>query len=132
MEMLPIIEQTLVDAWIRIQHAGPGSKEADELWWAWETVSEWSYENPDHLFAFVLAALKTDNSPKIVANLSAGPLEDLLSNFGPQIIEAVEVEARSNSQFASLLGGVWRNSMTDDVWARVQAVWNRRGWDGIP
>jgi len=22
--------------------------------------------------------------------------------------------------------------MQDDIWARVAAVWDRRGWDGIP
>ena len=28
--------------------------------------------------------------------------------------------------------GVWQNTMPDEIWARIQAVWDRRGWDGIP
>jgi hypothetical protein len=127
-----IVEQSLVDAWIKIQYSGAESKEADELWWAWDTVFEWSCEKPDQTFLFVLAVLNTDSSTKIMQNLSAGPLEDLLSNFGMQIIDAIEVEAKSNPKFASLLGGVWKSSMADEVWARVQSVWDQRGWDGIP
>jgi hypothetical protein len=48
------------------------------------------------------------------------------------MIERVETEARSNPLFAKLLGGVWQNEMPDHIWRRVQAVWDRRGWDGIP
>ena len=64
--------------------------------------------------------------------LSAGPLEDLLAYHGHLIIDRVEAEARRKPLFAKLLGGVWQNIMPDDIWTRVQAVWDRRGWDGIP
>lgn len=59
-------------------------------------------------------------------------MENLLSYHGADFIDRVEAQARSNPQFAYFLGGVWRDEMTDEVWARVQAVWERRGWDGIP
>jgi len=65
-------------------------------------------------------------------NLSAGPLEDLLAMHGPAIIDRVEAEAARDPTFAKLLGGVWQNRMTDEVWARVQAARDRRGWDGNP
>lgn len=58
-------------------------------------------------------------------------MEDLLSGHGAQFIDRVEAQARSDPQFAMFLGGVWRFQMADEVWARVQAVWDRRGWDGI-
>ena len=64
-------------------------------------------------------------------NLSAGPLEDLLVYHGHEVIDRVESEARSNPKFASLLGGVWKNAMADDIWRRIQGVWDRRDWDGI-
>jgi hypothetical protein len=64
--------------------------------------------------------------------LSAGVIEDLLSRNGTEMIPLVEAEARSDPSFAKLLGGVWKNKMTDEVWSRLQAVWDRRGWDGIP
>jgi hypothetical protein len=64
--------------------------------------------------------------------LSAGEIENLLSRNGPEMIQLIEAEARRDPSFAKLLGGVWKNRMTDEVWSRLQAVWDRRGWDGIP
>jgi hypothetical protein len=64
--------------------------------------------------------------------LSAGAVEDLLSRNGTEMIPLVEAEARRDPSLAKLLGGVWKNRMTDEVWSRLQAVWDRRGWDGIP
>ncbi|HVR66881.1 MAG TPA: hypothetical protein VMT98_09580 [Verrucomicrobiae bacterium] len=87
---------------------------------------------PDSAWALILAILARDESTPTVELLAAGPLENLLSKHGQAFIERVEAETRTNRRFARLLGGVWRHGMTDDVWRRVQAVWDRRGWDGIP
>jgi hypothetical protein len=64
--------------------------------------------------------------------LAAGPLEDLFGWHGAQFIGRVEQEARNDPSFAQLLGGVWKSTIPENIWLRVQAVWNRRGWDGIP
>jgi hypothetical protein len=45
-----------------------------------------------------------------------GPVEDVLARHGPSIGERVE-------------RGAWQNIVPDDIWARVVAVWDRRGWD---
>ena len=91
-----------------------------------------THESPDEAWDFILSTLTQDSSPKILRMLSAGPLEDLLAYHGHLIIDRAEAEARRNPLFAKLLGGVWQNIMPDDIWTRVQAVWDRRGWDGIP
>jgi hypothetical protein len=64
--------------------------------------------------------------------LSAGPIEGLLSHFGESYIVRVEEKAREDPAFAKVLGGVWQHTMSDEIWSRLQAVWDRRGWDGIP
>ena len=58
------------------------------------------------------------------AILAAGALEDLLADHGPDYIDRVEDTARKDPKFNRLLGGVWKNSITDDVWHRVQAIRN--------
>ena len=73
-----------------------------------------------------------DQSTETMQNLSAGEVEDLLGRHGSEMISLVEAEAQRDPSFAKLLGGVWKNNMTDEVWSRLQAVWDRRGWDGIP
>jgi hypothetical protein len=64
--------------------------------------------------------------------LSAGPIEDLLAQHGDAFIDRVEIEARRDPSFAKVLGGVWQNSMSDEVWKRLQTVWDRKGWDDLP
>ena len=57
-----------------------------------------------------------------VALLAAGPLENLLSEHGPSFIDRVEARAATDEKLNHLLGGVWRLSMSGDVWARVQRM----------
>jgi hypothetical protein len=56
----------------------------------------------------------------IAGLLAAGPLEDLLAFHGANFIERIEAEARRDRRMFWTLGGVWQNSMTDEVWERVQ------------
>lgn len=81
-------------------------------------------ESPEKLWAFILAAYPKDMSGRVRAILAAGPLEDLLAHFGPDYIERVETLARQDPKFNDLLGGVWRNDMSEDVWGRVTRIRN--------
>jgi len=86
-------------------------------------VSDWSYHREgEHVWQFITATYKRDLPDKVFASLAAGPLEDLLAKQGPEFIERVEELARKDPKFNHLLGGVWRNAMTDEVWQRVQAA----------
>ena len=67
-----------------------------------------------------------DDPDNLLGNLAAGPLEDLLAYHGSEMIDEVELLARRNPDFSYLLGGVWQNLMSDDVWKRVQAAASRR------
>ena len=57
--------------------------------------------------------------------LSAGPLEQLLGNHGPEFIEVVQQQAIDDPAFARLLGGLYRFRMSDDIWGRVTAISNK-------
>lgn len=100
--------------------------------WAPSIVFDITYDHPKLLLPFVLEVLKLDPANEVIEVLSAGPLEDCLGLLGEEVIDEVEAHARANPKFAYLLGGVWKGKMTDEIWARVQSVWDRRGWDGIP
>lgn len=126
------VDRNLLEAWLAHQHSEQGSPEYELLFWSFEQVSDLCYESPDQAWAFILAAWAADQTQAISELLSAGPLEDLLSHHGPYVIDRVESEARQNPSFAFLLGGVWQNAMSAEIWSRVQAAQNRRGWDGNP
>ena len=120
--------QKVVDAWIAAANAESGSPEHTNNWWAVSQVFDWIYEDESELlWRFILAAYKRELSDKALAVLAAGPLEDLLSKFGPNYINRVEELAAGDEQFNWLLGGVWQLGMTDEVWARVQSA-RREVW----
>ncbi len=98
--------------------------------WVDDFEYEAVYENPDLAIDLVLEVLNHAPTDKTKEVLAAGPLEQVLANHGSKIIERVESLAGSNPDFSSLLGGVWQNSMSPEIWQRVQRVWNRSGWDG--
>ena len=75
---------------------------------------------PEEIWSAILKILEHELTDEQIALLAAGPMEDLLAQHGVQFIERVEAEAKRNPRFNHLLGGVWRSSMTEDVWGRVQ------------
>ena len=124
--------EALAEGWIGYWLAPYNSPERAAYDWVTDQVYDLTYEeDPELLWQLVLAVHRRDRSIQIMQVLSAGPLEDLLARHGERFIVLVEVEARRDPTFASLLGGVWKNAMSDAIWERVQGVWDRRGWDGI-
>ena len=123
----------LADAWVRHCHAPKGSEALSETFWAIEEEHDLFFDGKsEELWQLILKIHERDHSIAVQQVLSAGPIEDLLSKFGEQYIERVEDKARKDPMFAKVLGGVWQSNMSDEIWARLQAVWDRRGWDGIP
>ena len=117
--------EKIVTAWITGMEAKERSPEYEANWWAISEVIDWALDGDgDRLWQFILEAHQRDLSDKVIGNLAAGPLEDLLAKRGADFIDRVEELARKDPKFNYLLGGVWRNSMTDDVWKRVENIRN--------
>ena len=89
-------------------------------------------KHPEHAWQCILATVADARSEPFLGVLAAGPMEDLLGYQGAAFIDRVEQEAQRNPRFAWMLGGVWQCQITNENWARVQKVWDRRGWDRIP
>lgn len=130
---VPTVE-ALAIGWIAYwSHGAHENPEASEPY-AWADFDTyWLNENdPEKLWAVILEIYGRPEAKAHFGILAAGPLEDLLGRHGPSFIERIETLAKQDHEFAHLLGGVWQFTMSDEIWARVQAVWNRKGWDGIP
>ena len=77
---------------------------------------------PEYQWAFIMAAMEIAETKDSLVAIAAGPVEHLLANHGDAYIDAVEVEARSSPKFGRMLNGVWKNAMSDAIWARIQAL----------
>ena len=100
----------------------------DKYFWAWEKIIDLIRHEPENAWELIKKILKYDSSYKIISRLSAGPLETFLVDHGEKFIDRVEEEAKKNPDFAKLLGGVWKNAMSDEVWERIQKVCDK-SWD---
>lgn len=100
----------------------------DRFFWAWEKIIDLISNEPETAWDIIKKILKYDSSLKVISRLAAGPLEDLLVDHGDKFIDRVEEEAKKNPDFAKLLGGVWQNAMSDEIWERIQKVCDR-SWD---
>jgi hypothetical protein len=112
---------SLADAWISYRHSPEGSAEREKYSWATD-LYDLEYHEPETLWLLILEIHRRDKSVAVQQVLSAGPIENLLAIHGESFIERVEAEARKDPAFAKVLGGVWKNRMSDAIWARLQAV----------
>lgn len=76
---------------------------------------------PEHQWQFILAAVAHASDDEL-GHIAAGPIEHLLGKHGERYIENVEQRAEADPKFARMLAGVWKYMMTDQVWARVEAL----------
>lgn len=74
----------------------------------------------DKAWLVILEICKHAKSDLDLANLAAGPLEDLLVKHGAKIIERVEQHSAINSKFKETLSGIWKNAIPDDIWCRIE------------
>ena len=75
---------------------------------------------PEQAWLAILQILAQGLTDGELSLLAAGPLESLLDWHGSQFIDRVENEAKNNPKFNHLLGGVWQNLMSHEIWERVQ------------
>ena len=109
-----------VDTWIDYHNYDSKSKEAEDHFWAIKTAFNFGYDNPEMLWRLILEVLKRNPPPLAEGMLAVGPLEDILTKYGPLFIDRVEKEAAVNPKFKDLLSEVWEDDNDDEIWRRVQ------------
>ena len=108
----------------------------DEDWdefaqqWMSELRSETSYAvtsmnftaRPSLQWKFILKAVNYAESDDELSVIAAGPLEHLLGRHGLDFIDQVEELAEVNSKFSRLLCSVWKYTIKEEVWTRLQLI----------
>ncbi len=92
----------LIDGYFRYYEA----KNAEDFW-AVEYVDRLVQKNPEEAWELTCLLIDKSKSDDVLAITAAGPLEMLLYQQGPALIERVEKECRTNDRLRLALSGVW-------------------------
>ena len=118
--------EDIASIFIRFAEAEKDSDEYEDSFLAYDELSSMCLNQPLEALSLILTILSKDPSPKAIELLAAGPLEDLLVENGPLVIDEIERRAESDRNVAMLLGGVWQSEMNIEVWKRVEKARGRK------
>lgn len=91
--------------------------------WTFLLFSDLVERQPDLALDVALAALDLCETEDEAALIAAGPLEDVLSGAGPQVIERLEALAATSARLRHALTGVWvQGAGGQPLLARVRAA----------
>jgi len=98
--------------------------------WTFSLMSALTRAHPALGLAATKAALAAGEAPEDVADIAAGPLEELIVTHGTGLIGEIEALATSAPRFAYALTGVWPQDLKGSLlWARIEAA--RAGVPGL-
>lgn len=113
----------LAKAWIALQTKPQDAPEYNSLFWSFEQTYRLVREEPMEAWKLILTIWSLDQSVSTRQSLCAGLIEELLCYHGDSMIPQIERQAEIDPSFALLLVGVSKNTMSDNVWDRLQAAW---------
>jgi hypothetical protein len=106
-------------AWVEQLRSGRREGERD---WD-ETVTMMNFTaRPQQQWKFIVAAAAVAESDDELGYIAAGPIEHLLGRHGAEFIAKVEELAATDKKFARAMTGVEKYTLSDEIWARVQAL----------
>jgi hypothetical protein len=76
----------------------------------------------DFQWLFIKRAFALAYDANHLEALAAGPVEHLLAHHGEKWISLIEMESYEDKNFAWMMLGVWQNSMSQELWSRVQKI----------
>ena len=117
----------IANAWMKMSAAhkleGKNGPDYKANFWAFEAFDDLIHKEPEKAWPIILAIYNATDDESILANLAAGPLEDLLVQHGEKFIDRVEQLARQDEKFLYVLSGVWGwSSMPKDLLDRVASL----------
>lgn len=92
--------------------------------WAREAVNALVRERPEEAWSMILRLIELSPDDRVLADVAAGPLEDLLGLQPYAFIDRVVNQARHDAKFRRCLSGVWGwSSIPEDVQIRMRSTW---------
>lgn len=121
--------QLVAEGWIDYWFGELDQLEKELSSWAPETLSIAIENDADYSLQILDEIHKLVIKSEHVAIFAAGPLEEFLARQDIVVIEDIEKRAENDARFAHALGGVWRQDMGDEIWARIKLCRDTSKWD---
>ncbi len=115
-------DNEIAKCWIKLTLSKEHSEDHRDNFWSFDILNDLCDNDPNRCYKIISIIRSLDGSDIVLANLAAGPLEDLLSKHGEEFIDRIEKDVFSDAQFKKLLGAVWQNSISDSVWERIKKI----------
>lgn len=112
--------ETILDAWLEFVEGD------DRQLWAMVKLLRMAEEDPAEALAIIVELMKRATSENAIGQLTAGPLERLVSANGRAVIDSLEATAERQPRLRRMLAGIYRIDVPDDVWRRIVSISGRR------
>ncbi len=112
-------EKKLIDSWFKLQYSEVKSLEKDENFWAYEVLDRLCEDEPERCLHIIENMCSSTDDEFLLANIAAGPLEDLLVRCGDLIISKLEDVVEGNEKMKKIIPLVWKNDIDEEIWDRL-------------
>jgi len=100
-----------------------------DLFWSVDRLRDVIEHAPDDAYEVIRELVRLAPSPYVLGIIAAGPLEDLLSDWGERLIDRLEADARDDPKLMAACARVWKLYMPDEVWSRLRRLVSSRTLD---
>jgi hypothetical protein len=87
-----------------------------------QAVMDLGYEQPEVLWEFIVEVTKLNGDPDTLENLGAGPLEDLIRDYGHDFLGRIETESVTNPRLRKALSHVWITASEDRRYVQLGCI----------
>jgi hypothetical protein len=99
--------QELVESWIKATEADFDSGDKDRFGWAIDEMLDLPRVEPEMAWEIIMMIINKKPSPKVISQLGAGPLEDIMVYHGNNFMEKIENMVAKNDLFKECMKSVW-------------------------
>jgi hypothetical protein len=79
-----------------------------------------SCDDPEKAFSYVVLGASRSDDPKFLGQLGCGPLEDVLRDPPPDLLERTVAEARKSARFRWLVSHPFKVAVSDRAWGAIE------------
>ena len=112
----------IAEGWVACHRASEKVLQRAEPFWAVDAMHDLTRDAPESAWAVIQLISQLDESEWILANLAAGPLEDMMVYHGAAFIDRIERAAAEDGRMRHLVSLLWKNDISDEIWCRLVAL----------